>query len=161
MKKITVVASIICLLITAVTAWANGGSVKGEVGYSQKMAWDYDKDGEVEHVQYWVEIDIESDGKEVKGGLIRFMKDLDSGRKIYQWVGMQMTGENMKPQQKKATNLSITGKTARFTLDSGMSYTIADQSVVPEQPPAKFLSDDGYNKTEFPILGGGVTVLSN
>ena len=67
----------------------------------------------------------------------------------------------MKPQQKKVTNLIITGKTATFTLDSGMTYTIADQSVIPEQPPAKFLADDGYNKTEFPILGGGVTVLSN
>jgi hypothetical protein len=35
------------------------------------MQWDYNRDGKRENVQFWADIDIESDGKDVKGHMLK------------------------------------------------------------------------------------------
>ena len=142
----------ICLLLTAGPVAADGGSIKGSVGYTPEMAWDYNRDRKTNRVQFWVDIDIETKGDAVKGGIQRYLKDLDSGKKIYHWKNMDMTGDNTRPTL-PATHLTIKGKTAVFTVDD-VTYTLTDSSSAPQH----FLADDGFTKTELKIYAGKVEV---
>jgi hypothetical protein len=137
-------------------AAADGGSVKGAVGYTPEMAWDYDRDKKINRVQFWMGFDIETRGDGVKGGLQRYLKDLDSGRKIFHWKNMDMTGDNTRPTL-PATHLSINGNTAVFTVGA-VTDTFTDSSTVSDSASQHFLSDDGFTKTELKIYAGKVDV---
>ena len=147
---------IISLLLTAGPVAADGGSIKGAVGYTPEMAWDYNRDKKINRVQFWLDFDIETKGDKVKGGMQRYLKDLDSGRKIYHWKNMDMTGDNTRPTL-SVTHLTITGKTAVFTVDD-VTYTFTDSSAVSGSAPRHFLSDDGFTKAEIKIYAGKVDV---
>ena len=142
----------ISLLFTAGSVAADGGSIKGSVGYTPEMTWDYNRDKKINRVQFWVDIDIETKGDTVKGGIQRYLKDLDSGKKIYHWKNMDMTGDNTRPTL-PATHLTVKGKTAVFTVDD-VTYTLTDSSSAPQH----FLADDGFTKTELKIYAGKVSV---
>ena len=154
MKAIFLIS--ISLLLTAGSVAADGGSIKGSVGYTPEMDWDYNRDKKVNRVQFWVDIDIETRGDAVKGGIQRYLKDLDSGKKIYHWKNMDMTGDNTRPTL-PATHLSIKGKTAVFTVDA-VTYTLTDSSAVSGSTPQHFLADDGFTKSELKIYAGKVEV---
>ena len=147
---------IISLLLTAGPVAADGGLIKGSVGYTPEMAWDYNRDKKINRVQFWLDFDIETKGDAVKGGMQRYLKDLDSGRKIYHWKNMDMTGDNTRTTL-PATHLVIKGKTAVFTVDD-VTYTFADSSAVSGSAPQHFLADDGFTKTELKIYAGKVDV---
>ena len=148
---------IISLLFLAGPVVADGGSIKGAVGYTPEMAWDYNRDKKVNRVQFWLDFNIETKGDAVKGGMQRYLKDLDSGKKIYHWKNMDMTGDNTRPTL-PATHLAIKDKTAVFTVDD-VTYTFTDNSADSGSAPQHFLSDDGFTKTELKIYGGKVEVL--
>jgi hypothetical protein len=120
------------------------------------MAWDYNRDKKINRVQFWMGFDIETKGDAVKGGMQRYLKDLDSGLKIFHWKNMDMTGDNTRPTL-PATHLSITGNTAVFTVDD-VTYTFIDSRAVSGSAPQHFLSDDGFTKTELKIYAGKVDV---
>ena len=146
------------VLLAANVALADGGSVKGSIAYTPEMTWDYNKDNKSERVQYWVDIDAETDGDQVKGEVVKYLKNLDSGEKIYQFANMQMTGTNsLAPEE--VTALSIDGDTARLTFGD-ITYTIRDSAAYDEGEARTFLSDNGVNEKEYPILAGSVTVAA-
>ena len=147
---------IISLLLLAGPVAADGGSIKGAVGYTPEMAWDYNRDKKIDRVQFWLDFDIEKKGDAVKGGMHRYLKDLDSGKKIYHWKNMDMTGDNTRPTL-PATHLSIKGKTAIFTVND-VTYTFTDSSVDSGSDPRHFFSDDGFTKSKIKIYGGKVEV---
>ena len=144
------------LLLTTGLVAADGGSIKGAVGYTPEMAWDYNQDKKVNRVQFWFDIDIEKRDDAVKGSMQRYLKDLDSGQKIYRWKNMDMTGDNTRPTL-PVTHLAIKGKTAVFTVDD-VTYTFTDSGAVSGSEPQHFLADDGFTKTELKIYGGKVEV---
>ena len=154
--KTIICTGIISLLLTAGPVAAEGGSIKGAVGYTPEMAWDYSRDKKINRVQFWLGFDIETKDDAVKGGMQRYLKDLDSGKKIYHWKNMDMTGDNTRPTL-PATHLTITGNTAVFTVDD-VTYTFTDSSAAPGSAPQHFLSDDGFTKTEIKIYAGKVEV---
>jgi len=149
-------AGFISLLLLAGPVVADGGSIKGAVGYTQEMAWDYNRDKKVNRVQFWLDFDIKTKGDAVKGGMQRYLKDLDSGKKIYHWKNMDMTGDNTRPTL-PATDLKIKDKTAVFTVND-VTYTFTDSSADPGSELRYFLSDDGFTKTKIKIYGGKVEV---
>lgn len=146
----------ISLLLTAGSAAADDGSIKGAVGYTAEMVWDYNRDKKINRVQFWLDFNIETKGDVVKGGMQRYLKDLDSGKKIYHWKNMDMTGDNTRPTL-PATHLTIKSKTAVFTVND-VTYTFTDSSADPGSDPRYFLSDDGFTKTKIKIYGGKVEV---
>lgn len=154
--KTTIIVSIVSLLLTVSVMAADGGSIKGSLAYTQEMAWDYNQDNKIERVQYWVDIDIEKKGDTIKGGMQKYLKDLDSGQKIYHWANMQMTGDNSRPNL-PASHLTIKGKTAEFTI-SDVTYTITDSGGSSGDRPETFLADDGLTKIEMKIYAGDVKV---
>ena len=149
-------AGFISLLLTAGTVVADDGSIKGAVGYTPEMAWDYNRDKKINRVQFWLDFNIETKGDAVKGGMHRYLKDLDSGKKIYHWKNMDMTGDNTRPTL-PASHLTIKGKTAVFTVND-VTYTFTDSSADSGSAPRHFLSDDGFTKTKIKIYGGKVEV---
>lgn len=156
--RMTIVASIMSLFLMASPMAAEGGSIKGSVGYTPEMAWDYDRDKKINRVQFWIDIDIKTEGKAIKGGVRRYLKDLDSGRKIYHWANMQMTGDNRTAIAPiAATHFAVKGSTAEFTVHD-VTYTFTDSGDVSGQPPGTFLADDGFTKTEVKIHAGGVEI---
>jgi len=146
------------LMLAATLAVADGGSIKGSLAYTAEMTWDYDRDEEIERVQYWVDIDVEVDGDQVKGNVVKYLKNLDTGEKIYHWSNMQMTGDNTRAPA-EVSAMSIDGPSASLTVD-GVVYTFRDTDAYAEGEPRRFVADDGLTRTEFPIFAGAVTVAS-
>jgi len=144
------------LMLAATLAVADGGAIKGSVAYTAEMSWDYDRDDEIERVQYWIDMDVETEGDQVKGGVVRYLKNLDSGEKIYEWSNMQMTGDNTRAPA-EVSALTVEGNTARITVGE-VTYAFRDSDAYAEGEPRSFVADDGLTQTEFPIFAGAVTV---
>ena len=156
MRKTAVAALLGTLLATA--ALAEGGSVKGSLGYSPEMAWDYNKDKKIERVQWWFDVDIQTDGQTVKGEVVRYLKNLDTGEKVYQLAGFDMTGNNAR-RPASVTRLVIDGQTAAFTVE-GVTYTVKDSSAYSPDDKPTFIAEDGFTREEMRIYDGTVTVLN-
>jgi hypothetical protein len=154
--RTTIIVSIVSLLLTVSAVAADGGSIKGSLGYTPEMAWDYNGDNKINRVQFWVDIDLEKEGQAIKGDVRKYLKDLDSGRKIYHWANMQMTGDNTRPNL-PATHLAIKGKTAVFTVND-VTYTITDSGGKSGKQLGTFLADDGFTKIKIKIYAGEVKV---
>lgn len=133
-------------------ASANEGSVKGALAYTEEMSWDYDQDRKVDRVQFWLDFDVTKKDGKVQGNLIRYLKDLDTGRKIYRWAHMHMTGDNTRPPQ-LITDLVIDGKTATFST-AEVKYTVTDSSALKEGETPTFEADNGVLKQNFEIFDG-------
>ena len=146
------------LLLATTLALADGGSVKGSIAYTAEMTWDYDRDNKIERVQYWVDIDAEIDGDKIEGHVVKYLKNLDSGEKIYRWSNMQMTGDNTRAPE-EVSALVVSGDTAILTVGD-VTYTIRDSRAYAEGEPRNFVADDGLNRTEYPIFAGSVTVAA-
>ncbi len=152
----TVVALLLGTLL-APAAYADGGSVRGSLGYSPEMAWDYNRDNKIERVQWWLDLDLETDGETVSGEAVRYLKNLDTGEKIYQLAGFDMTGNNAR-RPSPVTKLVIDGQNAAFTME-GVTYTVKDSdSYGPDEKPT-FIAEDGFTREEMRIYDGAVTVL--
>jgi hypothetical protein len=151
-----IIVSIVSLLLTVSGMAAYGGSIKGSMGYTPEMAWDYNGDNKINRVQYWIDIDIKKEGDAIKGGVKKYLKDLDSGLKIYHWANMHMTGDNTRPNS-PATHLAIKGKTAVFTVND-VTYTITDSGGKSGKQLGTFLADDGFTKIKIKIYAGEVKV---
>ena len=153
----TAVAALLGTLL-ATTAQAEGGSVKGSLGYSPEMAWDYNGDNKIERVQWWIDLDLGTDGQTVKGEAVRYLKNLDTGEKIYQLSGFDMTGSNAR-RPAPVTRVVIDGQTAAFTMDD-VTYTVKDSSTYSPDEKPTFIAEDGFTREEMRIYDGTVTVLN-
>lgn len=151
-----IAASFTSILIMTGPLAADESSIKGSLAYTEEMNWDYNRDNTIERVQYWADIDIKGEGDTVKGGMRKYLKDLDSGRKIYHWHNMQMTGDNTRPVL-PATHLAVKGKTAEFTVGD-ITYTVTDNSALSGETPPTLIVDDGLTRIELKIYAGEVTV---
>lgn len=135
---------------TAATAGpsAAAASFAGELAFSDEIAFDYDRDGTPDRVQFWIQLEgrpaTGQPGDPGESGSVRYLVvDLKQKRRIDNWlVGLNMSeGFPVAGQAYPLTNISVTGKTARFDL-KGTTWTVTDQG-------------EGWQKDSIELATGG------
>lgn len=127
---------------------ATAASFAGELAFSEEMAFDYDRDGTPDRVQFWIQLEGRPatglPGDPGESGSVRyFVVDLKQKRRIDNWlVGLNMSeGFPVAGEAYPLTNISVTGKTARFDL-KGSTWTVTDKG-------------KGWKKDSIEIATGG------
>jgi hypothetical protein len=146
-----------------------GASIYGELAFSEKVGFDYDRDGKTDSVQFWIELKAQSavgdpgtPGARVESGSVSyFVLDLESGRRIDDWMlGLNMTGLvggfPMAGKEYPLTNIRIRGKTAQFDL-RGSTWTIRDNGDSWEQDDIRI--ETGGREKQGRFYGGDITVI--
>lgn len=98
----------------------------GEVAYSEPMLFDYDRNGQSSHVQFWLALDIRpARGKEGESGympeegtLRRYMKDMEKGVPVMGYNQFMMVPDNPIGEAVEVHDIEFSGKTASFTSGS-------------------------------------------
>lgn len=144
---------------------AAGPSVSGELAFSDTILFDYDRDGEQERVQFWIEFEARpapgDPSPEVESGsLTYYVFDLESGQRVDDWlIGFNMTMGGDFPRASESyplTNVRIDGKRARFDL-AGTSFTIVDRGGSWKDDSIEVRDRDGVRDARF--YGGDVRVV--
>jgi hypothetical protein len=160
------------MLVSAGTALASGApttpvpsSLHGELAFSDVIAFDYNRDGTLDRVQFWIEIRGEqaigepgSPGARPESGSVNyFVVDRASKRRIDDWLlGFNMGGGfPVAGEPYPLTDISITDRTARFGLN-GTTWTIVDRGKTWKKD--KIEIETGGRKREGRFYGGDVTV---
>lgn len=142
-----------------------GPSVSGELAFSDTLVFDYDRDGEQERVQFWIEFEARpapgEPSPEVAGGsLTYYVFDLESERRVDDWLlGFNMTMGGGFPRAGESyplTNVRIEGKKAQFDL-AGTSFTIIDRGESWKDDSIEVRDHNGVREARF--YGGDVRVI--
>jgi hypothetical protein len=142
-----------------------GPSLHAELAYSEPIAFDYDRDGKPNRVQFWIEIEARpapgEPGTEVEGGSLKyFVYDLESKRRIDNWMAgftLTMGGDFPRPGEAyPLTNVRIEGRTAHFDFN-GATWTLTDGGPSWKTDPIEIRDYRGTRKARF--LGGDVRVV--
>jgi hypothetical protein len=111
-----------------------GASLAGELAFSEVVLFDYDRDGTLDRVQFWVAFEArpapgEPSPEVESGSLSYFVFDLEEKRRIDNWMmGFTMTMGGDFPRAGESyplTNVRIEGRTARFDF-KGATWTLED-----------------------------------
>jgi hypothetical protein len=139
-------------------------SVSGELAFSEPILFDYDRDGEQERVQFWIEFEARpapgEPGPEVASGSLRYyVFDLESERRIDDWMlGFNMSmggGFPRAGEEYPLTNVRIAGRQAQFDL-AGTRFTIVDAGDSWQEDTIEVRSQSGPRPGRF--YGGDVRV---
>ena len=142
-----------------------GPSVSGALAFSETIVFDYDRDGEQERVQFWIEFEArpapgEPSPKVESGALRYYVFDVESQRRIDDWMlGFNMTMGGDFPRAGEdypLTNVRIAGRRAQFEL-AGTAWTIVDGGDTWEQDTIEVRDVSGVRKGRF--YGGDVRVV--
>ena len=92
------------LLAQDATPSAPAPSVSGELAFSEPILFDYDRDGQQERVQFWIEFEARPAPREPSpevesGSLTYYVFDLESKQRVNDWMlGFNMTMGGGFPQ---------------------------------------------------------------
>lgn len=114
---------------------ADGGrpGLSGSVAYAEPMEFDYNKDGTLNTVQLWADFEMQpAVGKEGEPGYLpetgylrRYMKDLALNAPVIGYSNFNMLPDNPLGDKVSATNITISGNTATFTVNDAQ-FTLVD-----------------------------------
>lgn len=137
----------------------------GKLAFTDAIAFDYNRDGTRDRVQFWIEIEGQpasgapgTPGARSESGSVRyFVFDLESKRRIDNWLlGFNMAGGfPVAGQPYPLNNIRVTGRTARFELN-GSVWTITDNGDSWDQDAIEI--ETGGRKRMGRFYGGDVTV---
>jgi hypothetical protein len=140
--------------------------ISGAVAYTEKVLFDYAKDGVRNNVQFWLEFkgspalgDPEDAGyKPESGAIYYYLVDMDNKKKVDNWLmGFSMMEGPPPSGPYPMTDIHISGNTATFSA-FGMSWTVVDGG----EGYAKdtVMIDDGYKSRAMKMFGGDLRVLT-
>ena len=107
--------------------------LRAEVAFSDVLVFDYDRDGTRDRVQFWFALEGEpaigkpgeAGARPESGSVSYFVVDVDRKIRIKDWLMGFNMGFPAPGEPHPITNISITGRTARFEL-RGAAWTITD-----------------------------------
>lgn len=163
------------LMLVAVTGVASGqtwppppASFSGELAFSETIAFDYDRDGTPDRVQFWIELagrpasgEPGKIGSEPENGSVSyFVLDLERNERIDDWLlGFNMAGGGggfpVAGQPYPLTDIRIAGRTVQFKLQ-GSTWTITDGGDSWDKDTIEI--ETGGRKRAGKFYGGDVTV---
>lgn len=139
--------------------------VSGELAFTDAIAFDYNRDGTRDRVQFWIEIQGQpasgepgTPGARPESGFVSyFVLDLESRRRIDNWLlGFNMAGGfPVAGQPYPLSNIRVTDRTAQFELN-GSVWTITDNGDSWEKDAIEI--ETGGRKRSGHFYGGDVTV---
>jgi hypothetical protein len=140
-------------------------SIRGELAFSEIIAFDYNRDGTPDRVQFWIELKGQPalgapgqiGAQQESGSVSYFVLDVERQERINDWLlGFNMAGGfPVAGQPYPLTNIRINGRTAQFELQ-GSSWTITDGGDGWERDTIEI--ETGGRKREGKFYGGDVTV---
>lgn len=140
--------------------------VKGELAFSETIAFDYDRDGTPDRVQFWVEFEGQpalaetGDGEpaEETGWASYFVLDVERQERIDDWLlGFNMGGGFPVAGEKyPLSNIRIEGRTAWFDLN-GSTWRLSDRGEGLDQDSIRI--DTGGRVREGRFFAGNITVI--
>ena len=140
-------------------------SFHGELAFSDTIAFDYDRDGTLDKVQFWIELKGQqaigepgSPGARPESGSVSyFVVDVRNQRRIDNWlVGLNMAGGfPVAGQPYPLTDISISEQTVRFML-RGSGWIIVDRGNTWKKDSIEITT--GGRKREGRFYGGDITV---
>ena len=140
-------------------------SVTGQLAFSDTIVFDYNRDGTPDRVQFWIELQAlqaigtegEPDARAESGSVSYFVFDVERQQRIDNWLlGFNMSeGFPVAGQPYPITDISITGRTARFSL-TGSHWTITDNGDRWDKDSIEI--ETGGRKRQGRFYGGDVTV---
>jgi len=139
-------------LLLALPALADdeGPSLTGAVGYSVPLELDLDRDGKPDRVQLWVDFEVKGES----GTLGYYLLDLDSGKKVWNYMDIFM-GQVPRKRRHAVRNVVFDGKTVLFKA-VGMSWRVTDGG--PGFKHDRIQVAAGRAKRDFKLQAGDVTV---
>jgi hypothetical protein len=138
--------------------------LSGEVAFTEVLVFDYDRDGTRDRVQFWIAVEGQpavgkpgEPGSRPESGSVRyFVFDVDRGKKVKDWMMGFNMGFPMAEEPHPITNISITGRTARFDLQ-GTTWTITDAGDSWDKDAIELKDASGTRKGRF--YGGDFRVV--
>ena len=154
----------VLLLVPGLLFAADRGEIRGAVAYTDVIRFDYTKDGVRNRVQFWLEFNgktaLGTPGEPgylpEEGALFYYLLDLDSGKKVTNWLmGFSMMSEPAPSGPYPLANLGIDGKRATFEAFN-RKWTVVDGGPGHEKDSVQV--DDGFKPKPMKMYGGDVTV---
>jgi hypothetical protein len=138
--------------------------LSGEVAFSEVLAFDYDRDGTPDKVQFWIAVEGRpAVGKEgelgarPESGSIRyFVYDVARGKKIKDWLMGFNMGFPVADEPHPITKIAVDGRTASFEL-AGATWTITDAGDSWDKDKIELKDASGVRKGRF--YGGDFQVV--
>lgn len=132
-----------------------------EVAFSEVQAFDYDRDGKRDRVQFWFALEgrpvAGDEGSRVESGTVRyFVLDMDRKTRIKDWLMGFNMGFPAPEEPHPITNLSITGRTAQFDL-RGATWTVTDAGDTWAKDTIEIKDSSGVRRPRF--FGGDFRVV--
>lgn len=171
----SMLGAILLAVVTAATSAAKDepasaadpapASFSGQLAFSDTIVFDYDRDGTLDRVQFWIQLEgLQAIGtagdpgaRAESGSVSYFVFDVERQRRIDNWLlGLNMAGGfPVAGEPYPITDISVTGRTARFKL-TGSTWTITDNGGTWQQDSIEI--DTGGRKRQGRFYGGDVTV---
>jgi hypothetical protein len=135
-----------------------------EVAFSEVLVFDYDRNGTRDRVQFWITIEgMPAVGKPgdpgsrpESGSVSYFVVDVDRKARIKDWLMGFNMGFPAPGEPHPITNISITGRTARFEL-RGATWTITDKGETWDKDTIEIKDSSGMRLGRF--YGGDFRVV--
>jgi len=168
MCRISVLFSSFLLLLSPLQAIAGTNdrlALVGEVAYSELMKFDYDRDGRINDVQFWVSFDIKpAVGKEGEpgyrpetGNILRYMKDVELGGPVKEYNQFNMLPDTPLGKAVPVSNIAISGDSVTFTM-KGVHFTVKVKGS--ETTQDSIMVNDGIKEYPVPIFDGKLRILT-
>ena len=140
--------------------------VSGAVAYTEEILFDYTKDGERNHVQFWLEFqgspalgDPEEVGYKAEAGAVYYyLVDMDNKKEVDNWLmGFSIMEEPPPSGPYPMTDIRVIGNRATFSA-FGMSWTVTDGGEGYAEDAVTI--DDGFRTREMKMFAGDLRVLT-
>lgn len=140
--------------------------ISGAVAYTEKVLFDYTKDGVRNHVQFWLEFkgspalgDRKDAGYKPESGAIHYyLVDMDNKKKVDNWLmGFSMMEGPPPSGPYPMNNIDISGNRATFTA-FGMTWTVLDGGEGYTKDTVTI--NDGFSTRQMKLHGGDLRIVS-
>jgi hypothetical protein len=138
--------------------------LSGELAFSEVLAFDYDRDGKPDKVQFWIAVEGQpavgkagEPGARPESGSIRyFVYDVERSKKVKDWLMGFNMGFPVADEPHPIAKISVDGRTARFEL-RGATWTITDAGDSWDEDEISLKDASGVRKGRF--YGGDLRVV--
>jgi predicted CXXCH cytochrome family protein len=159
-------AALLCqLFIFSQLTAAQETEITGAVAYTEKIEFDYTKDGVRNRVQFWLEFKGrptlgkpgEAAYQPESGAIYYYLVDMDNKKQVDNWLmGFSMMEGPPPSGPYPMTNIEIRGNMAMFTA-FGMKWTVIDGGAGYTRDTVKI--DDGFRPKEMKLYGGDFKIV--
>lgn len=145
---------------------AQMNEITGAVAYTEKILFDYTKDGNRNNVQFWLKFngspsigDPEEAGYKPESGAINYyLVDMDNKKEVDNWLmGFSIMDEPPPSGPYPMTDIRVSGNRATFSA-FGMRWTVVDGGEGYARDTVTI--DDGFKSRTMNMYGGDLSVLT-